>query len=78
MKVFPFYEGINIIDCNKLSKDKYIIRYKNNTNVDISKSFAFLFFDILQNKFNEKVYKYNCDMKDNYKNKFLYSYKSFK
>jgi len=70
---FPFYEGINIIDCNKLSKDKYIIRYKDNTNVDISKSSAFLFFDILQNKYNEKMYKYNYDIKDNTKTNFYIS-----
>lgn len=70
-KRFSFFEGINIIDCNNLSKDQYIIKYKDDINVDNSSIFSF--FDILENKYKEKTFKYNFDLKDITKTNFYIS-----
>ncbi|OUM58218.1 hypothetical protein PIROE2DRAFT_16578 [Piromyces sp. E2] len=69
-EIFSFFEGINIIDCNKLPKDKYTIKYNDNINVDINKSSMFMFLNILEKKFKEKTLKYNYDLIDTTKTNF--------
>ncbi|ORX41443.1 hypothetical protein BCR36DRAFT_339555, partial [Piromyces finnis] len=70
---FPFFEGINIIDCNKLSKDQYIIKYKENMNSNINYSTIFSLFNVLEKKYKEKTFKYNFDLKDTTKTNFYIS-----
>ncbi|ORX41415.1 hypothetical protein BCR36DRAFT_416805 [Piromyces finnis] len=69
-EIFSFFEGINIIDCNKLSKDQYIVKCKDNIKVDANYSSIFTLFNILESKSKEKVFKYNFDLKDTTKTNF--------
>jgi len=74
---FSFFEGVNIIfrKFNKLSKDKYTIKYKDNTNVDVSKSASFSIIDTLEKIYNENLFKYNYELKDTTKTNFYISIK---
>ncbi|ORX41574.1 hypothetical protein BCR36DRAFT_416706 [Piromyces finnis] len=69
-KKFSFFEGINIIDCNKLSKDQYAVKCKDNIKVDANYSSFFSLFNILERKSKEKIFKYNFDLKDTTKTSF--------
>jgi len=74
-KNFSFFEGVDIIYCNKLSKNKYTIKYKDNTNIDVNKSGIFSLFDVLDKIYNENLFKYNFELKDTTKTKFYISIK---
>ncbi|ORX38099.1 hypothetical protein BCR36DRAFT_292662, partial [Piromyces finnis] len=70
-EVFSFFEGINIIDCNELSKEKYIVKYKDNSNVDIKKvSLLFSLYDNLEKKIKNEPIKYKYYLEDTTKTKY--------
>ena len=72
---FSFFEGIDIIDCNKLSKDKYTIKYKDSTNADVNESAIFSLIDTLDKIYNENSFKYNFELKNTTKTNFYISIK---
>jgi len=74
-KSFVFFEGIDIISYNKLSKNKYTIKYKDNTNVDVNESTIFSLLDVLDNIYNENPFKYHYELKDTTKTNFYISIK---
>jgi len=74
-EVFSFFEGINIIDCNKLPKEKYIIKCKNSTNVDINKLTLFSIYDVLKKIFDNKLIKYKYYLEDTTKTSFFLNIK---
>ncbi|ORX42634.1 hypothetical protein BCR36DRAFT_374363 [Piromyces finnis] len=62
---------ISIINCNNLTKDKYTIEYSNNNINDYLSNF--LLINTLKKICNEKIFKYNFDLKDTTKTKFYIS-----
>ncbi|ORX42306.1 hypothetical protein BCR36DRAFT_416187 [Piromyces finnis] len=68
---FSFFEGISIINCNNLTKDQYTINDSNNNINDYLNNF--LLINSLEKICNEKVFKYNFDLKDITKTKFYIS-----
>ncbi|ORX33468.1 hypothetical protein BCR36DRAFT_448335 [Piromyces finnis] len=68
---FSFFEGISIINCNNLTKDKYTIEYieysngikYNNNNINDNLN-NFLLINTFEKICNEKIFKYNFDLKD--------------
>ncbi|ORX42237.1 hypothetical protein BCR36DRAFT_450038 [Piromyces finnis] len=67
---FSFFEGISLIDCNKLSKDQYNIKYKDKENENINDTTSYSLLNVLEKKYKEKVFKYNFYLKDTTKTKF--------
>ncbi|ORX43043.1 hypothetical protein BCR36DRAFT_374114 [Piromyces finnis] len=63
--------GISIINCNNLTKDQYIINYSNNNINDNLNNF--LLINTLEKICNEKIFKYNFDLKDTTKTNYYIS-----
>ncbi|KAL6592793.1 hypothetical protein U3516DRAFT_852866 [Neocallimastix sp. 'constans'] len=68
-KIYSFFEGINIIDCNQLSKDRYIVKCKDNNDTDISNidyqhKIMFMLIDRLESIVNNKHIKYKYYLND--------------
>jgi len=68
-KIYYFFEGINIIDCNQLSKDRYIIKCIDNKDIDISnidyqQKIMFMLIDRLESIVNNKRIKYKYYLND--------------
>ena len=77
-KIYSFFEGINIIDCNQLSKDRYIVKCKDNNDTDISNidyqhKIMFMLIDRLESIVNNKHIKYKYYLNDTTKTLFYVS-----
>jgi len=62
-KKYSFFDGINIIDCNHLSNDRYIIKCNDNqnrgtNNIDYQQKSMFILIDRLESIINNKNIKY--------------------
>ena len=77
-KIYSFFEGINIIDCNQLSKDRYIVKCNDNKDTDISNidyqhKIMFMLIDRLESIVNNKHIKYKYYLNDTTKTLFYVS-----
>ncbi|KAL6588888.1 hypothetical protein U3516DRAFT_836433 [Neocallimastix sp. 'constans'] len=77
-KIYSFFEGINIIDCNQLSKDRYIVKCNDNKDTDISNidyqhKIMFMLIDRLESIVNNKHIKHKYYLNDTTKTLFYVS-----